>query len=61
MVAADGWSYEFSAIQEWLKTHNTTPMAPSLELSHKHLIPNLCLAQAIKRKVFDIKYYSRCH
>lgn len=39
-VAADGFSYELEAIQEWLGTdHDTSPMT-NLQLKHKHLTPN---------------------
>ncbi|KAL9241393.1 hypothetical protein vseg_015511 [Gypsophila vaccaria] len=39
-IAADGHSYEFEAIEEWLRMgHNTSPVT-NQRLSHKHLIPN---------------------
>ncbi|XP_074378423.1 putative U-box domain-containing protein 50 [Apium graveolens] len=39
-LAADGFSYELEAIQEWLGTgHDTSPMT-NLQLKHKHLTPN---------------------
>ena len=35
---ADGHTYERSAIEQWLETHNTSP-ATGLELDSKQLIP----------------------
>jgi hypothetical protein len=34
----DGHTYERSAIEQWLETHNTSP-ATGLELNSKQLIP----------------------
>ena len=34
----DGFAYERSAIEQWLKTHNTSP-ATGAELESKQLIP----------------------
>ena len=34
----DGFTYERSAIEQWLKTHNTSP-ATGAELESKQLIP----------------------
>ncbi|KAE8715774.1 AP2-like ethylene-responsive transcription factor AIL6-like isoform X1 [Hibiscus syriacus] len=42
-VAADGFSYELEAIEEWLKLgHDTSPMT-NLSLEHKFLTPNRTL------------------
>ncbi|PIN19266.1 Non-specific serine/threonine protein kinase [Handroanthus impetiginosus] len=42
-LAADGFSYEFEAIDEWLKSgHDTSPMT-NLSLKHKLLTPNHAL------------------
>uniref|UniRef100_A0A5B7C0T3 RING-type E3 ubiquitin transferase n=1 Tax=Davidia involucrata TaxID=16924 RepID=A0A5B7C0T3_DAVIN len=46
-VAADGFSYELVAIEEWLGTgHDTSPMT-NLKLSHKLLTPNHTLRSLI--------------
>ena len=37
--AADGRAYERSAIQQWLQTHDTSPMTNE-PMPHKHLIPD---------------------
>ena len=34
----DGHTYERSAIEQWLETHNTSP-ATGLELNSKQLVP----------------------
>lgn len=42
-IAADGYSYELEAIEEWLRMgHDTSPVTNS-KLNHKHLIPNKTL------------------
>ncbi|KAL3651563.1 hypothetical protein CASFOL_004565 [Castilleja foliolosa] len=47
-LAADGFSYEFEAIDEWLKTgHDTSPMT-NLRLTHKLLTPNHTLRSLIQ-------------
>ena len=43
----DGFAYERSAIEQWLKTHNTSP-ATGLELVSKQLIPNHPLRSLIQ-------------
>ena len=35
---ADGFTYERSAIEQWLETHNTSPAG--VELESKQLVPN---------------------
>nr|DAD40932.1 TPA_asm: hypothetical protein HUJ06_015255 [Nelumbo nucifera] len=46
-VAADGFSYEWEAIEEWLRTgHETSPMT-NLRLNHKLLTPNHTLRSLI--------------
>lgn len=47
MMAADGFNYERSAIQEWFSTHDTSPMSNEV-LPHKNLIPNHGLRSAIQ-------------
>lgn len=47
-IAADGYTYEAEAIQEWLNFgHDTSPMT-NLKLEHCDLIPNYALHQAIQ-------------
>ncbi|XP_057783889.1 putative U-box domain-containing protein 50 [Salvia miltiorrhiza] len=47
-LAADGFSYELEAIDEWLKTgHDTSPMT-NLRLKHKSLVPNHTLRSLIE-------------
>ncbi|XP_044469890.1 putative U-box domain-containing protein 50 isoform X2 [Mangifera indica] len=47
-VAADGFSYELEAMEEWLGTgHDTSPMT-NLRLDHKFLTPNLTLRSLIQ-------------
>lgn len=39
-IAADGYSYELEAIEEWLEMgHNTSPVT-NQKLKHKYLVPN---------------------
>lgn len=46
-IAADGFSYEFEAIEEWLKSgHDTSPMT-NLKLKNTRLIPNHTLRSLI--------------
>ncbi|XP_057501255.1 putative U-box domain-containing protein 50 [Actinidia eriantha] len=46
-VAADGFSYELEAIEEWLRTgHDTSPMT-NLKLKNKYLAPNHTLRSLI--------------
>lgn len=46
VIAADGRSYERSAIEEWLELHTTSPMTNKV-LSHRWLTPNLALKNLI--------------
>ena len=46
VLAADGFSYERSAIEAWLRSHNTSPKTNE-PLVHKNLIPNLTLKALI--------------
>ncbi|CAM8978691.1 unnamed protein product [Rhodiola kirilowii] len=47
-VAADGFTYEAEAIQEWINSgHDTSPMT-NLTLSHTNLVPNHALRSAIQ-------------
>ena len=42
MTAADGHTYEGSALQQWLKQHSTSPVTGS-SLAHNQMVPNLVL------------------
>ncbi|KAK9164008.1 hypothetical protein Syun_004910 [Stephania yunnanensis] len=46
-VAADGFSYELRAIEEWLGTKNERSPMTNLKLKHKVLTPNLTLRSLI--------------
>ena len=46
VTAADGHSYERSAIERWLLDHNTSPKT-NMALPHKMLIPNHALRGAV--------------
>lgn len=48
VVAADGFSYESVAIQQWFDNgHDTSPMT-NLQLAHNNLIPNQTLRSVIQ-------------
>ncbi|XP_057961875.1 putative U-box domain-containing protein 50 [Malania oleifera] len=47
-VAADGFSYELEAIQEWLVKGNKTSPMTNLKLKHTHLTPNHTLRSLIQ-------------
>ena len=38
-IAADGHSYERTAIEAWLQHHSVSPVS-GLELLHKRVVPN---------------------
>jgi serine/threonine-protein kinase CTR1 len=46
VVCADGHSYDRAAIEEWLRTHNTSPLT-NQPLPNKHLISNHALRKMI--------------
>ena len=46
VVAADGYTYDRSAITKWLATHATSPMT-NAKLPHKELTPNHALRSSI--------------
>ena len=48
VVAADGHTYERSAIARWLKTSDKSPLTGSL-LSHKNLVPNYMLLSSLQQ------------
>lgn len=45
-VAADGYTYDRGAIDQWLEVNNKSPMTNML-LPNKNLIPNFTLLSAI--------------
>merc|ERR1711964_844216 len=47
VVAADGNSYERTAIEEWFKSSETSPMTNN-KLPHKNLVPNTTLRKLIE-------------
>jgi len=51
VIAADGFSYERAAIQDWLdKGKRTSPKTGAL-LSHDQLLPNLSLRSLIQDRM----------
>ena len=46
-MQADGFTYERSAIEQWLKAHDTSP-ATGVELESKRLNPNHALRSLIQ-------------
>ena len=46
VIAADGHTYERQALQQWLLSHNTSPVT-NQPLAYKRLIPNHCVRSAI--------------
>lgn len=47
VIAADGFTYERSAIEDWLTRKKTSPMT-NVPLEHERLIPNLSVSRALK-------------
>ncbi|GFR50793.1 hypothetical protein Agub_g13058 [Astrephomene gubernaculifera] len=47
VIATDGYTYERSAITEWLAQHNTSPQTNEAMPDNAMLIPNHCLRSAI--------------
>lgn len=46
VVAADGYTYERSAIVQWLRNNSKSPMT-NMELDHKSLTPNISVRSGI--------------
>ena len=46
VMAADGYTYDRSAITTWLRTHDSSPMT-NARLPHKELTPNHALRSSI--------------
>lgn len=47
VICADGHSYERSAIEQWLRSHDTSPVT-NLRLTHTMLTPNYSLKNLIE-------------
>ncbi|XP_076909213.1 putative U-box domain-containing protein 50 [Bidens hawaiensis] len=47
-IASDGFSYELSAIKQWLETGNNASPMTKLELEHKRLTPNHSLRSLLQ-------------
>ena len=47
MIAADGHTYEDSAIKTWLQQHDTSPVTGEA-LAHMRIVPNTLIKGAIK-------------
>ncbi|CAF3370054.1 unnamed protein product, partial [Rotaria sp. Silwood2] len=45
-VAADGFTYERTAIEKWLQSNDRSPMTNEI-LSHKNLNPNLIVKRIL--------------
>ena len=48
VVAADGHTYEKTALQEWLQQHNTSPVT-GVTLAHTRLVPNVLIRSVLAR------------
>lgn len=46
VIAADGFTYERSAIENWLKSNDCSPMTNE-KLAHKNLDPNLLIKEIL--------------
>jgi hypothetical protein len=53
VIAADGFSYERSAIEDWLSSHHTSPLTNE-RLVHAYVFPNRNLLQAIETFMQDV-------
>ena len=54
VTAADGHTYDRFAIEEWLKTHRTSPMTNEV-LSSQALVPNVALRRMILEEIQDVQ------
>lgn len=50
-IAADGFSYEKEAIEEWLRMGRDTSPMTNLKLNHKFLTPNHTLRDFIELSI----------
>ena len=46
VIAADGHTYERTAIEQWLQQHDTSPVT-HLPLPHMRVVPNFLIKSAI--------------
>ena len=60
VIAADGISYERTAIQKWLTKKNTSPKT-NLDLEHKELISNITLKAMIHEMSTSSKLDDTCY
>ena len=56
VTTADGFTYERTAILEWLQTKDTSP-STGAKLEHKTVIPNLSLRSMIRSFVERSRYH----
>lgn len=50
VIAADGYTYERTAILDWLQQHETSPMTNQI-LVHSALLQNIAISCAINDEV----------
>ena len=50
VIAADGYTYERSAISDWLQQHETSPVT-NQRLAHSRLLHNIAISCAINDEV----------
>jgi hypothetical protein len=48
VICSDGFTYEKSAIEQWLQSHDSSPMT-GIELSDTKLVPNRVLKTQVHR------------
>ena len=48
VIAADGFSYERSAIEDWLSRRSGSSPMTGAPLAHQHLTPNLAVRSAVE-------------
>ena len=48
VIAADGYTYEQSAAQHWLKHYKASPLTGA-QLSHHRLVPNLAIRDLLAK------------
>ena len=61
VIAADGHSYERSAIEIWLQKHDTSPVNSSV-MPHKRIVPNISIRCLTTDLIFveDDNMLQRC-
>ena len=53
VIAADGHTYERSAMQKWLQEHQTSPVTGKA-LKHIRLVPNVVIRSVIQQQLLCI-------